>query len=92
MALRVYVIPVFTEKAMTVDMKMGDIVKYEEPFEKSIMLGIFTALKFLILLGLCTGALVVVYGFINFMLPKGIRPGDMIPPRGRGAGGGAAPH
>merc|ERR1719359_1221671 len=80
MTLCVCVIPIFTGKVMKVDLKTGDIAKDEEPFENSVLAGVFTALKFLIMLGLYVGALVVVYGIINFEPPKGIWPGDQIPP------------
>merc|ERR1719240_851514 len=66
MTLCVCVIPIFTGKVMKVDVKTGDIAKDEEPFESWILAGLFTALKFLIMLGLYIGALVVVYGIINF--------------------------
>merc|ERR1719298_33368 len=65
---------------MKVDVKTGDIAKDEEPFENWIIAGCFTALKFLIMLGLYIGALVVVYGIITFEPPKGTWPGDVIPP------------
>merc|ERR1719262_424700 len=80
MTLCVCVIPIFTGKVMKVDLKTGDIDKEEKPFENWIVAGVFTALKFLIMLGLYIGALVVVYGIINFEPPKGIWPGDKIPP------------
>merc|ERR1719478_1258326 len=80
MTLCACVIPIFTGKVMKVDPKTGDIPKDEEPFESSVLAGVFTALKFLIMLGLYVGALVVVYGIINFEPPKGIWPGDQIPP------------
>merc|ERR1719159_1085416 len=80
MTLCVCVIPIFTGKVMKVDVKTGDIQKDEEPFSNWMLAGIFTALKFLIMLGLYVGALVVVYGIINFEPPKGVWPGDKIPP------------
>merc|ERR1719473_1755156 len=59
--------------------KTGEI-EDKEPFS-SPMLGIaFTILKYLIMLGLYVGALVVVYGIITFEPPKGTWPGDKIPP------------
>merc|ERR1719240_1920438 len=76
MTLCVCVIPIFTGKVMSVDVKTGDIPQDSQPF----IAGCFTALKFLIMLGLYAGALVVVYGIINFEPPKGIWPGDQIPP------------
>merc|ERR1719182_536537 len=80
MTLVVCVIPVFTGKVIAVDVKTGDIPKDAKPFQQPIVAGCFTALKFLIMLGLYAGALVVVYGIINFEPPKGTWPGDKIPP------------
>merc|ERR1719443_2533060 len=80
MTLVVCVIPVFTGKVIGVDVKTGDIPQDSKPFEQPIIAGCFTALKFLIMLGLYAGALVVVYGIINFEPPKGTWPGDVIPP------------
>merc|ERR1719271_1114833 len=80
MTLCVCVIPIFTGKVMAVDPKTGDIPMDEKPFANYWVGAVFTALKFLIMLGLYIGALVVVYGIINFEPPKGIWPGDKIPP------------
>merc|ERR1719271_827637 len=80
MTLCVCVIPVFTGKVMAVDPKTGDIPMDEKPFSNSAVAIGFTVLKYLIMLGLYAGALVVVYGIINFEPPKGIWPGDQIPP------------
>merc|ERR1719392_427465 len=80
MTLCVCVIPIFTGKVFAVDPKTGDIPMDAKPFEQPIIAGCFTALKFLIMLGLYAGALVVVYGIINFEPPKGTWPGDVIPP------------
>merc|ERR1719465_139354 len=80
MTLVVCVIPVFTGKVIAVDVKTGDIPKDAKPFAQPIVAGCFAALKFLIMLGLYAGALVVVYGIINFEPPKGTWPGDVIPP------------
>merc|ERR1719217_1390698 len=80
MTLCVCVIPLFTGKVISVDPKTGDIPQDTAPFDNWILAGVFTALKFLIMLGLYVGALVVVYGIINFEPPKGIWPGDQIPP------------
>merc|ERR1719506_1079137 len=79
MTLCACVVPIFTGKAIkTID--KGDIADDEEPFSNPILAGVFTALKFLIMLGLYVGALVVVYGIITFEPPKGTWPGDKIPP------------
>merc|ERR1719465_290852 len=80
MTLCVCVIPIFTGKVFKVDPKTGDIPKDAKPFAQPIVAGCFAALKFLIMLGLYAGALVVVYGIINFEPPKGTWPGDVIPP------------
>merc|ERR1719316_362867 len=79
MTLCAVVIPIFTGKAMKVTDK-GDIDDDEKPFSNAILAGVFTALKFLIMLGLYVGALVVVYGIITFEPPKGTWPGDVVPP------------
>ena len=50
-----------------------------KPFEQPIIAGCFTALKFLIMLGLYIGALVVIYGIINFEPPPGIWPAGTPP-------------
>merc|ERR1719247_2222256 len=65
---------------MKVNKKTGDIDDEEQPFSNPILGTVFTVLKFLIMLGLYVGALVVVYGIITFEPPKGIWPGDKIPP------------
>merc|ERR1719161_3401046 len=80
MTLCACVVPIFTGKAIKVNKKTGDIDDNEKPFESPILGGIFTVLKFLIMLGLYVGALVVVYGIITFEPPKGTWPGDKIPP------------
>merc|ERR1719311_2029394 len=80
MTLCVCVIPVFTGKVFAVDPKTGDIPMDQKPFANYYVAGAFTALKYLIMLGLYAGALVVVYGIINFEPPKGTWPGDKIPP------------
>merc|ERR1719156_494938 len=51
-----------------------------KPFSNAAVGVAFTVLKYLIMLGLYIGALVVVYGIINFEPPKGTWPGDKIPP------------
>merc|ERR1719161_3195344 len=80
MTLCACVVPIFTGKAIKVNKKTGDIDDDEKPFESPILGGIFTVLKFLIMLGLYVGALVVVYGIITFEPPKGTWPGDVVPP------------
>merc|ERR1719473_2104453 len=80
MTLCACVIPLFTGKVIGVDSKTGDIDPDEKPFENAILGIAFTVLKYLIMLGLYVGALVVVYGIITFEPPKGTWPGDKIPP------------
>jgi len=80
MTLCVCVIPLFTGKVMKVDVKTGDIPQDTEPFTFWPLAVGFTILKYLIMLGLYAGALVVVYGIINFEPPKGTWPGDQVPP------------
>merc|ERR1719247_3010291 len=80
MTLCVCVIPVFTGKVIGVDPKTGDIPADTEPFTFWPVAIAFTILKYLIMLGLYAGALVVVYGIITFEPPKGTWPGDKIPP------------
>merc|ERR1719359_2319225 len=80
MTLIVCVIPIFTGKVIGVDVKTGDIPSDAKPFSNTAVAVCFTVLKYLIMLGLYAGALVVVYGIINFEPPKGTWPGDVIPP------------
>merc|ERR1719156_348290 len=61
MTLCVCVIPIFTGgSTMRVNKKTGDLDPDEKVFESPILGGIFTVLKYLIMLGLYIGALVVV--------------------------------
>merc|ERR1719230_1729893 len=50
MTLVVCVIPLFTGKVMKVDVKTGDIPQNTEPFTNWMLAGVFTAIKYLILL------------------------------------------
>merc|ERR1719428_242206 len=59
LTLVVCVIPVFTGKVINVDVKTGDIKDDAKPFEAPIVAGCFTALKFLIMLGLYAGAIML---------------------------------
>merc|ERR1719327_755486 len=79
MTLVVCVIPIFTGKVINVNVKTGEIKDDAKPFEQPIIAGCFTALKFLIMLGLYVGALIVVYGIINFKPPAGIWPNGVPP-------------
>merc|ERR1719463_1010484 len=76
----VCVIPIFTGEVINVDPKTGEFPEDAKPFSNAILAGCFTVLKFLIMLGLYVGALVVVYGIITFEPPKGTWPGDKVPP------------
>merc|ERR1719487_2220653 len=80
MTLCVIVIPLITGTRLEIDKDTGDIKPNEKPFENAILGIAFTVLKYLIMLGLYVGALVVVYGIITFEPPKGTWPGDKIPP------------
>jgi len=80
MTLCVVVIPIFTGEPLRTDPKTGEVPEGVTPFENKILAGCFTVLKFLIMLGLYVGALVVVYGIITFKPPAGTWPGDKIPP------------
>merc|ERR1719174_3516642 len=80
MTLVVCVIPIFTGKVINVDTKTGDIKDDAKPFEQPIIAGCFTALKFIIMLGLYVGVIVVIYGIINYVPPKGIWPEGEVPP------------
>merc|ERR550514_248058 len=74
--LVVVLIPLFTTKVIEVNKRTGDIAASAAPFASPIAAWTFTVLKFLILLGLYIGALVVVYGIIAFEPPKGTWPKD----------------
>merc|ERR1719487_2534413 len=80
MTLCVIVIPLITGSTMRVNKKTGDLDPEEKVFESPIVGIAFTILKYLIMLGLYIGALVVVYGIITFEPPKGTWPGDQVPP------------
>merc|ERR1719487_1431110 len=80
MTLCVIVIPLITGTRLEIDKDTGDIKPNEKPFTSPILGIAFTILKYLIMLGLYVGALVVVYGIITFEPPKGTWPGDKIPP------------
>ena len=80
MTLCAVVIPIFTGEVFPVDKKTGDVPMTATPFKNSIVAICFTVLKYCIMLGLYIGALVVVYGIINFEPPKGTWPGGQDPP------------
>merc|ERR1719160_859645 len=74
MTLIVCVIPLFTGEVIHVDPHTGEIPDGVTPFKNQICAILFTALKYLILLGLYVGALAVVYGIITYVPPAGIWP------------------
>merc|ERR1719421_1877585 len=74
MTLVVIVIPLFTGEVVHVDPKTGDIPPDSEPFRNECVACSFTVLKYLILLGLYGGSLVIVYGIVTYEPPKGIWP------------------
>merc|ERR550514_1255377 len=85
MTLCVVVIPILLGAPLKADKETGQIDDTARPFDSSSSFGwiaatCFTVLKYLILLGLYAGAIVVVYGIITFVPPKGIWPGEKIPP------------
>jgi hypothetical protein len=77
MTLIVCIIPLFTGEVIHVDVHTGEVPDGVTPFENQCCAILFTALKYLILLGLYGGALTVVYGIINYEPPAGIWPAGM---------------
>merc|ERR1719506_2995963 len=85
MTLCVVVIPILMGTPLKADKETGELEDDVKPFDDSTTFGwiaatCFTVLKYLILLGLYVGAIVVVYGIITFEPPKGTWPGDVTPP------------
>jgi len=81
MTLCVCVIPLFTGEVIGVDQSTGDIKDDAKPFENFILKSCFTALKFLIMIGLYVGAVAIVYGAYNYVPPQELRVHDgEIPP------------
>jgi hypothetical protein len=72
MTLIVCVIPIFTGEVIGVDPQTGEIPEEVQPFESQACALAFTALKYLILLGLYGGAIAVVYGIATYTPPSGI--------------------
>merc|ERR1719359_894919 len=72
LTLCVCVIPLFTGEVLGVDPKTGDIAEDAKPFENQICAYAFTALKFLLIIGLYGGAIAVMYGIASYVPPKGI--------------------
>merc|ERR1719265_1855383 len=73
MTLCVCVIPLFTGEVIGVDQKTGDIKGDVKPFDNFILAGCFTALKFLIMIGLYVGAVAIVYGAYTYVPPEELR-------------------
>ena len=61
----VVVAPLFTGGVIGVDPKTGDIPADAKPFSNFIGAGCFTALKFLVVIGLYGGTLYIVYGIVT---------------------------
>jgi len=74
MTLIVVVIPLFTGEVIGVDPKTGDIKEDTQPFKSMLCAAAFTALKFLIMIGLYGGAVAIVYGIITYEPPQGTWP------------------
>merc|ERR1719274_568449 len=80
MTLIVVVIPLFTGEAIDVNPRTGDIDPDVEPFKNMFLAWCFTALKYLVLIGLYGGALAVVYGIVTYEPPAGLwKPGQQYP-------------
>merc|ERR1719235_1825832 len=59
----------------------GEPLEDEQPFKNTIAAICFTVLKYLILIGLYIGAIVVIYGTYTYQPPAGTSPfGDKMPP------------
>jgi hypothetical protein len=80
MTLCVVVIPLFTGETIGVDQKTGDIKEDAKPFDNFILATCFTVLKFMIMIGLYVGVICIIYGTCTYVPPKGIWPGEKIPP------------
>merc|ERR1719313_338836 len=79
MTLTVVVIPLFTGETIGVN-QQGDIDNEAKPFSNWILAGCFTVLKYLIMIGLYVGVICIIYGTCTYVPPKGIWPGEKIPP------------
>jgi len=80
MTLCAVVVPIFTGETMHVDPETGDIPEDSKPFSNWIVAGIFTVLKYLIMIGLYVGVVVIIYGAVNYVPPAGSTPFDELPP------------
>merc|ERR1719502_2039888 len=80
MTLVTLVIPLLTGEKVKHD-EHGNIDEDHQPFKNTIAAVCFTVLKYLILIGLYIGAIVVIYGTYTFKPPAGSSPfGDKLPP------------
>jgi len=80
MTLVICVIPLFTGETIGVDPKTGDIADDAKPFENWILATCFTILKYLIMIGLYIGAIVIIYGTINYVPEKHLQVHGELPP------------
>merc|ERR1719375_341507 len=80
MTLVVCVIPLFTGETIGVDQKTGDIADEAKPFDNWILATCFTILKYLIMIGLYVGAIVIIYGTINYVPEKRLAVHGDLPP------------
>merc|ERR550537_1857565 len=80
MTLVTLVVPLLTGEKVVHD-EHGNIDEDHAPFRNKIAAIGFTVLKYLILIGLYIGAIVVIYGTYNYVPPAGSSPfGDKLPP------------
>merc|ERR1719171_3467694 len=79
MTLVTLVVPLLTGEKVVHD-EHGNIDEEHAPFKNTIAAVCFTVLKYLILIGLYIGAVVVIYGTYTYKPPAGSWPGDKIPP------------
>merc|ERR1719375_3056466 len=80
MTLVICVIPLFTGETIGVDPKTGDIADEAKPFDNWILATCFTILKYLIMIGLYVGAVVIIYGTINYVPEKHLQAHGELPP------------
>merc|ERR1719408_471971 len=80
MTLVTLAVPLLTGEKVVHD-EHGNIDEAHQPFKNTIAAVCFTVLKYLILIGLYIGAIVVIYGTYNYVPPAGSSPfGDKVPP------------
>merc|ERR1719146_519107 len=80
MTLVTLVVPLLTGEKVVHD-EHGNIDEAHAPFKNTIAAVCFTILKYLILIGLYIGAIVVIYGTYTYVPPAGSSPfGDKLPP------------